>query len=183
VELPEKRLKRPYSVLKRPKIVHFAAKRGCFFAIILTVGVEREPSFVVSLKFAEGQPQIPIRLRKAQKARLSSLLMNGLVGLRRIPPIRQKEGEWMGHGSWLREKMIRGGFICGLNATGRVKLLSLVVAPRSFLTSCERLYDRSHDPALCNPAVGAVSGGAGVCVLRQSCKSAAPDAGLQSAGS
>ena len=26
--------------------------------------------------------------------------MNGVVGLRRIPPIRQKKGEWMGHGGF-----------------------------------------------------------------------------------
>jgi hypothetical protein len=31
-------------------------------------------------------------------ARVGLLLMNGAVGLLRIPPIRQKDGEWMGHG-------------------------------------------------------------------------------------
>jgi hypothetical protein len=55
--------------------------------------------------------------------RVGLLLMNGLDGLRRIPPIRQKEDEWMGHGSWLQEKMIRDGFIAGRIAPGRVKML------------------------------------------------------------
>jgi hypothetical protein len=49
--------------------------------------------------------------------------MNGAVVLLRIPPIRQKDGEWMGHWGWLREKMIRDGFIAGRNSHARVGLL------------------------------------------------------------
>jgi len=30
--------------------------------------------------------------------------------------MRQKNVAWMGHGSWLREKMIRDGFIAGRNS-------------------------------------------------------------------
>jgi hypothetical protein len=33
----------------------------------------------------------------------NSMLMNGPVECRRIPPIRQKKGEWMGHGAFVRE--------------------------------------------------------------------------------
>jgi hypothetical protein len=56
-------------------------------------------------------------------ARVGLLPVNGAVGLCRIPPIRQKDGEWMGHGSCLREEVIRDGFISGRDSHARVGLL------------------------------------------------------------